>query len=270
MKRSRALRVAMVVVGLLVLVTVLLWPASRAERVRIAGTGEVAALARADAASELVLAEALDAARAEAARRGVKAFIVHRRGHRVFEYFADGVGGGDQVDGAELAAAVLQLALHQPEDTTADLATAAQLVSERIWLPLRAADAWLVDQPGVHPRRCCIEARLDDWTRVADLLNATGTYHGERVVAADAVRALLAQRPLQWTGDEPFLARDGAPFDLADGARVWLAPGRGLTMLVWADGAQAQDTLLPNILMRGLNDASPAIGGDLPDLVPGH
>jgi len=260
----------MVVAGLVVLGLVLLWPAPRAERVRIEGTGEVAAVARADAASELVLAEALDAARAEAAERGVKAFIVHRRGHRVFEYFADGVSGDRQVDGAQLAAAVLQLALHQPEDATADLATAAQLVSERIWLPLRAAEAWLVDEAGVHPRRCCIEARLDDWTRVADLLNATGTYHGERVVPADAVRALLAQRTLQWSGDEPFLARDGAAFDLADGARVWLAPARGLTMLVWADGAQAQDTLLPNILMRGLNDASPAIGGDLPDLVPGH
>lgn len=266
---KRTLTLGLVVAGLVIL-AIVLWPTQRAERVRIDGAGEDAALARADAASELVLAEALDAARAEAAERGVKAFIVHRRGHRVFEYFADGVSGDRQVDGAELAAAVLQLALHQPEDATADPATAAQLVSDRIWLPLRAAEAWLVDEAGVRPRRCCIEARLDDWTRVADLINATGTYHGERVVAADAVRALLAPRVLQWAGDEPFLARDGAAFDLADGARVWLAPGRGLTMLVWADGAQAQDTLLPNILMRGLNDASPAVGGDLPDLVPGH
>lgn len=267
---KRTLTLGLVMAGLVILAVVQLWPTQRAERVRIDGIGEDAALARADAASELVLAEALDAARAEAAERGVKAFIVHRRGHRVFEYFAGGVGGDHQVDGAELAAAVLQLALHQPEDATADLASVALHVSERIWLPLRAADAWLFDQGDLHPRRCCIEARLDDWTRVADLLNATGTYHGERVVAADAVRALLAPRPLQWTGDEPFLARDGAAFDLADGARVWLAPGRGVTMLVWADGAQAQDTLLPNILMRGLNDASPVIGGDLPDLVPGH
>src|SRR5690606_26963418 len=106
MKRSRLPWVGMVVAGLVVLGIVLWWPSPRAERERIKGAGEVAAVARADAASELVLAEALDAARAEAAKRGVKAFIVHRRGHRVFEYFATGANGDRQVDGEELAAAV--------------------------------------------------------------------------------------------------------------------------------------------------------------------
>ena len=76
-------------------------------------------------------------------------------------------------------------------------------------------------------------------------------------------------RPVRF-GDIAILARDGIAFDLADGARLWLAPRRGLTMLVWAEGVQAHDTLLPNILMRGLNDAAPSIGGDISDLVPGH
>lgn len=259
----------MIVAGALGAAALLLWWTPGAgERVRIAG-GE-AALPRADPESELVLAAALDAAREQAARQGARAFIVHRRGHRVFEYFADGRSGDSEVEGGQLAAAVLQLALHQPGDGTADATQAAALLAERIWLPLRAADAWLLDD-AASPRRCCIRARLDDWLRVADLLNGQGAYLGERVVSPDAVRQLLATHPPGETGgDEPLLARDGISFDLQSGLRIWLAPRRQLTMLVWADEAGARDTLLPNLILRGLNDASPAISGDISDLVPGH
>ena len=52
-------------------------------------------------------------------------------------------------------------------------------------------------------------------------------------------------------------------------ARLWLAPRRNIAILVWADDDTAHDTLLPNIILRGLNDVSPAIGG-IEDLVPGH
>lgn len=270
MKQPRLAAIGLLIVAVVAAGLVVLWLVPGGERVRIAGVGEAAAVTRADAASELVLEDALQAAGAEARQQQVRAFIVHRRGHRVFEYFDAGISGASEVDGGELAAAVLQLALHQPEDAAADAVTRARHVSERIWLPLRAADAWLVDARQAAAGQCCIEAQLDDWLRVADLVNGMGAYHGERVVAPDAVRGLLDGLQLQWSGDEPFLARDGIAFDLTDGARVWLAPRRGLTMLVWADGAQAHDTLLPNILMRGLNDAAPAISGDISDLVPGH
>jgi hypothetical protein len=231
--------------------------------------GEPAPLARADAQSEFILPEALEAVRVQAADLGVRALIVHRRGHRVFEHFADG-DGNVLIEGGELASAVLELALHEPGQAAAlEAPAAAELVSQRLWLPLRAGEAWLSVHKDEGPRRCCIRARLDDWMRVGDLLLGQGAYHGERIVAADAARQVLAAHPDMGEGDEPFLARDPAAFDLAEGARLWLAPRRNLAILVWADDARAHDTLLPNIILRGLNDASPAIGG-IDDLVPGH
>lgn len=235
--------------------------------VRIAGAGE--ALPRAEAEAEFILAEALEAAREEAARMQLRALIVHRHGHRVFEYFASGGSGAAQVDGGELAAAVLQLALQEPELPPDDEAVAA-LVSERIWLPLRAGDAWLTGQTGAR-RQCCLRAQLDDWARAGDLLLGQGAYRGERIVSADAVRQLLAAHPpAPSQGDEPLLARDGIAFDLAAEVRLWLAPRRSLAILVWGKPGQARNTLLPNLILRGLNDAAPAIGGDISDIVPGH
>src|SRR5690606_26196586 len=133
--------VPIIVAGLLGALVLLLWRAPwTAERVRIAG--EEAALPRAAAESEFVLEAAVDAARDEAERTGVQAFIVHRRGHRIFEYFGGGRAGHSEVDGGQLASALLMLGLHQPGDGEADAAQAAALISGRIWLPLRAADAW--------------------------------------------------------------------------------------------------------------------------------
>jgi hypothetical protein len=259
------------VIGVLLLLplgAVLLWLLVGAEqRERIAGAD--AALPRAEPASEFVLPEALQAVTKEAQRRAVHALIVHRRGHRVFEYFHDATAGTAMLDGGALAAAALDLSLADAGGELA-LATRAGLVSERLWLPLRAGDAWLSGVSAPDGSRCCIEARLDDWLRVGDLLLGGGAYLGERFVAADAVRALLAGRTLHWQGDEPLLAQDGAAFDLAPGQRLWLAPRRQLAIFVWADTAVARDTLLPNIVLRGLNDPSPAIGGGIGDIVPGH
>jgi hypothetical protein len=235
--------------------------------VRIAGTD--GQLPRADAQSEFILPEALAAAREEAVRSAVRGFVVHRRGHRVFEYFAAGRDGDVQFDGGELAAAVLALTLQEP-DVPAEPAAVAQLVSERLWLPLRAADAWLAAGADAQPRSCCIRARLDDWMRVGDLLLGQGAYLGERLVSADAVRQLLAAHTSAGTaGDEPFLARDGMSFGLQPGVRLWLAPRRNLAILVWGE-ALAGNTLLPNLILRGLNDPSPPISGDISDIVPGH
>jgi hypothetical protein len=260
-----------VLVLLALLATAGLW-LGRSEPARMLLAGSADVLPRATAESESILPEALEAARVAAARRGTHALLVHRRGHRVFEYFRAGHESAAGMGGGELAAAVLSLALHEPGQAEgADPATAAALVSERLWLPLRAGDAWLVDDGTQGPRQCCIEAQLDDWMRVGDLLLGVGTYLGERFVSADAVRALLAGRTAApWQGEEPLLARDGLWFDLQPGVRLWLAPRRALAMLVWADADVARDTLIPNIILRGLNDQAPAIGGDISDLVPGH
>jgi hypothetical protein len=268
MNRSKGL-IATAVVAVALLAAALLWRGSGDNAPRLDIAGHPAPLPRAGAEAELVLPEALETARAQARRLGVRAFVVHRRGHRIFEHFAHGASGASLVDGGELAGVLLALALHRPEDDAADAAQAAKLVSERLWQPLRAQDARLLDRGG-GPRRCCVEARLDDWMRVGDLLAGTGAYLGERIVSADAVRQVLSRQQASSQGDEPFLARDGTAFDLGGGARLWLAPRRALVMLVWADGDVALDTLLPNIVLRGLNDVSPAIGGDISDLVPGH
>jgi hypothetical protein len=266
--KSRPVIIA--VAGLVVAAgAVLLWHGGTGTpSVRIAGTD--AALPRATAESEFILPEALAAAREQAASGGARALIVHRRGHRVFEYFAPGLDGTHALHGGELAAAVLKLASLEPGQSAQADVTAA-LVSERLWLPLRAADAWLSGDGANHPRQCCIEARLDDWMRVGDLLAGLGAYQGERFVTADAVRELLAgQEAAGSTGDEPLLARDGVAFDLQPEARLWIAPRRNLAILVLGDAILAHNTLLPNIILRGLNDQAPAIGGDINDIVPGH
>jgi hypothetical protein len=126
-------------------------------------------------------------------------------------------------------------------------------------------------------------ARLDDWMRLGDLLLGQGNYAGQRIASPDWIRQLLArdaegrahpawlagQAP--WQGDEPPVERDTFWFDLGRDLRIWLAPRRGIQVLVWAGGGQVRDTLVPNIILRGLNDQAPSIGGaGLHDLVPGH
>jgi hypothetical protein len=256
-------------VALMLAAAVACWLVFRPEATaRIAGVG--GELPRAEAESEFILPEALAAAREEAVRAAARGFVVHRRGHRVFEYFASGLDGDVQVEGGELAAAVLALTL-QDSEVPSGTAAVAQLVSERLWLPLRAADAWLAGGGDAQPRRCCIRARLDDWMRVGDLLLGQGAYLGERFISADAVRQVLAAHTSAATeGDEPFLARDGMSFELQPGVQLWLAPQRNLAILVWGDAGLARNTLLPNLILRGLNDPSPAIGGDISDIVPGH
>jgi hypothetical protein len=119
--------------------------------------------------------------------------------------------------------------------------------------------------------------------RLGDLLLGAGTYEGERIASPDWIRQLLARdadghahpawlaAQLPWSGDEPPVERDVFWFDLGGDVRIWLAPRRGLQVLVWSRGGGARDTLIPNIILRGLNDQAPPIGGgDLQDLVPGH
>jgi hypothetical protein len=157
-------------------------------------------------------------------------------------------------------------------------------VSQRLWLPLQAADAWLWGRDdGALRVDCCVVARLDDWLRVADLLLQQGSYQGERIVSPDWIRALLnadaqgqrhpvwlaAQRP--WVGAEPPAAREVFWFDLAPDLRLWLVPRRALAVLHWTADASAHDTLRLNVVLRGLTDQAPAVSGaDLSDLVPGH
>ncbi len=295
---------------------------------RIAVTGEAAGVPRATPEAENVLPDALTAARDEAVKRGAQAVLVHRHGHRVFEYFAAGRNGGIEVSGGQLAALPFALALgvladnrRVPFDTAVQAlrdampplsgwrnpwskaararfglrpapplllqdadGDVANTLSQRVWLPLHAGPAWLWGRDD-HALRvdCCMVARLDDWMRLGDLLLGQGSYEGERLASADWMRKLLptdaqglAQpvwlaRQVPWQGAEPPAARDVYWLDLAVDMRLWLAPRRGLAVLVWADGDVTRDTLIPNIILRGLNDQAPPIDGSgLNELVPGH
>jgi hypothetical protein len=65
--------------------------------------------------------------------------------------------------------------------------------------------------------------------------------------------------------------RDVYWFDLASDLRIWVAPRRGVQVLVWGPASAARDTLIPNIILRGLADQAPSIDGStLDELVPGH
>jgi hypothetical protein len=167
------------------------------------------------------------------------------------------------------------------KDADGDVATT---LAQRAWQPLGAADAWLWGRDDAALRvDCCMVARVDDWMRVADLLLAQGTSSGTRLASPDWIRRLLArdasghahpawlaaQSP--WQGDEPPAEHDAYWFDLASDLRIWIAPRRGVQVLVWGAGGAARDTLIPNIILRGLADQAPSIGGStLDELVPGH
>lgn len=295
---------------------------------RIIIGGAPGGVPRATPEAESLLPEALEQAREQAEQRRLQALIVHRHGHRVFEYFGPGRSGDNEVDGGELAALPLALALgvladngrvpfdaalqalrdamppargwHNPwsgaararfalrpapplllQDADGDVATT---LSQRVWLPLHAGPASLWGRDDTALRvDCCLAARLDDWMRLGDLLLAQGRYAGERLASPDWMRQLLpydargrtqpvwlaAQLP--WEGDEPPVARDAYWFDLGVDLRLWLAPRRGIAVLVWTQRGGARDTLLPNIILRGLDDQAPPVeGSSVNELVPGH
>jgi hypothetical protein len=307
-------------------------PAQDAARLvapRIVVAGAAQEPVRASAEAELLAPEALEAARVEALRRGVRALLVHRHGHRLLEYFMPGASEVDEVAGGELSPVPFALAIGVLADARrVDLEDAIQVVqsaaaagapggnpwsrtarqrfslgeppamllqdaestiaetlSSRVWQPLRAGDAWLwgVDDSALRVD-CCMVARLADWMRVGDVLLGQGNLHGERIVSPDWIRRILIAGPDErreavwlatprtWTGDEPPAARDMIWFDLGSDLRLWLVPRRGLAVMVWAAGADAPDTTLPNIIVRGLLDQAPPVGGTdrLDELVPGH
>jgi hypothetical protein len=290
--------------------------------------GSASALPRATPEAELIAADALKLAADAARKQGAHALLVHRHGHRVFEYFGTARGGDVEVVGGELSAALLALSLGvlvdsrriEPDAALAAIRAAAapgeawrnpwsaaakrrfnlaappplllqdldgsiaNTISNRVWLPLGAADAalWGVDDAKLR-LDCCAVARLNDWMRVGDLLLQQGGYQGQRIVSPDWIRQLLAadaqgqRHPVwlhqqsRWIGDEPPATREIYWFDLAGDMRLWLVPRRALAILYWADAQKSRDTLVPNIILRGLQDQLPAGGtAELNDLVPGH
>jgi hypothetical protein len=164
----------------------------------------------------------------------------------------------------------------------------AEVITQRVWQPIHAAPAalWGTSDRAVR-LDCCMVARIEDWMRLGDVLLQQGSFEGERIASPGWVRRLLAGDgqgklapvwvPAQrsFTGDEPPAARETLWVDLGPDARLWLVPQRQLAILVWANAGSstpASDTLIPNIIIRGIVDqALPTLGPPaLHDLVPGH
>jgi hypothetical protein len=163
-----------------------------------------------------------------------------------------------------------------------------EFISQHVWQPLHAADAAFWGISGKSARMdCCMVARIEDWLRLGDVLLHQGSFEGERIASPGWVRRLVgadghgrfapvwiaAQR--NFTGDEPPAARETLWVDLGPYARLWLVPQRQLSIFVKVNAnntTPASDTLIPNILIRGMVDQASLTNGPaaLEDLVPGH
>jgi CubicO group peptidase (beta-lactamase class C family) len=170
----------------------------------------------------------------------------------------------------------------------------AQFVSEALWQPIGAGDAWVwLDRDGgAAHAECCMLARQGDWIRLAELLIKDGNYRGDEVIRPGWMAHMLVPArgnetfgsylrlgKTQVAGTEPY-ASDGL-FVVAGtgGNRLWLVPSMQLAILRMAPAQPAQralaweDTRIPNLVIRGARDYKPPQarpGGDISTIVPGH
>jgi CubicO group peptidase (beta-lactamase class C family) len=166
-------------------------------------------------------------------------------------------------------------------------------VSQKLWKPLGAADAYLMldHEGGTAHASCCLRARQGDWIRIAELLVTDGRFGGEQILPPGWVRSMLTPSKANnrfgyqvWRG-EPFVPGETAsePYAVADtfllkgngNTRLWLVPSMGLSILRVGTNektdASWDDSRIPNIIIRGASDYVPRSGAqDVSDLVPHH
>jgi CubicO group peptidase (beta-lactamase class C family) len=183
----------------------------------------------------------------------------------------------------------------------------AQFLSETLWKPIGAGDAWLfLDRPGgMAHAECCLITRQGDWLRVGELLLNDGVFQGDRVLPNGWVQAMrtpargnpnygfqlwlgspyVAERPYSPTrrqfanrASEAYAADDVFFLDGFGKYRLWLVPSLGLEILRTGGNppraADWDDARIPNLIIRGIRDRPAAVrpGGraDLSTLVPYH
>jgi CubicO group peptidase (beta-lactamase class C family) len=168
----------------------------------------------------------------------------------------------------------------------------AQFVSEAIWRPIGASDAWLwLDRPGGTAHAdCCMLARPGDWIRIAELLVKDGNYRGEEVIHPGWVARMLVPAKgndlygsyvrlgkINPTGTEPYAAADLFVVDGDGGNRIWVVPSMHLVIVRMGRLRRAatdwDDSRIPNLVIRGARDYLPPAarpGGDISKIVPGH
>jgi hypothetical protein len=226
---------------------------------KIAG-GDGGGLPRALPADEKLDEKAVNNAVALADANGTTAFLVARHGHLLIEHYAAGGRAATLLDGGGMTDTVLALAEGD-----------AKLISNRLWQPLNAHDAWLDG--------CCLRARPIDWLRLGILLAQDGRFEGGDVVPANAITRLRTagtalESGSKASGAEPFAARDVYYLRGNDRTRLWIAPSLQIVALHVAGPAGANgwdETQLFNQLLRAATDRTTANSGDLLNqLVPGH
>jgi CubicO group peptidase (beta-lactamase class C family) len=168
----------------------------------------------------------------------------------------------------------------------------ASYVSQTIWRPIGAGDAWLwLDHPGgaVHAD-CCLISRQGDWIRVGELLLRDGNYRGDELMRPGWIAVMrspvqgdpdfgmslrVGRRPAP--GHESYAARDVFVAGGRDGNRLWIVPSMGIVILRIGSATEADatwdDARIPNLVLRGARDYLPPAalpGADLSSIVPGH
>jgi CubicO group peptidase (beta-lactamase class C family) len=248
-----------------------IWHRVGGARVLVNG-GDAGGLARATPESERLDAAALERVVHDPAADGLRALVVMRDDHVVFERYGGGLKADSIVDSGPLAQVLVALLAAQamqesllsaqalngfdPNRLRAGIEAGAHeryetYLSRKLWRRLNAAPAWIAlpTRNAATPADCCFHARLLDWMRVATLLLADGRFEGTQVVPRGWVQRML--RPISIDGQrgfgvelapeaqgaEPFAA--GGVFWLRGAGhwRIWLVPPLRLAILFGADAS---------------------------------
>ena len=157
----------------------------------------------------------------------------------------------------------------------------ADYLSQKVWCPLgnRDGQLWLEFADGQPRYFAYLNASLQDWARVGELLRRGGEWNGQQLIPTDWIAAITAPSAGNanygmgiWRGSpylpkrryskevamtvpqrEAFLADDVVYFDGFGGQRVYVVPSAGLVIarageprIDWDEGA------LVNLALRGL------------------
>lgn len=236
----------------------------------IAG-GDAGGLPRAQPADEHFDPALLERATSDPAAAGLRALVVMRHGHIVFERYAHGMNANSDIDSGGFATALAGLAAGAAtQDGTLPMPVLmrfdptrlrdaieavshqpyAQFLSSRIWKPLNAGAARIVlPAPGAKvPADCCVHARLQDWLRIGGVLVDDGTFEGTTVAPAGwAARMMRPMTPVSKQGyglelsaaahaPQPFVTPGVTFVRGPDHWRLWLVPSLKLVVLFGAPG----------------------------------
>ncbi|WP_439534221.1 serine hydrolase domain-containing protein [Polymorphobacter sp.] len=157
-----------------------------------------------------------------------------------------------------------------------------KLLSDRVWTPIGASDAYVqLDRPGgVARMMCCMRARAMDWARLGLLLAQDGRWNGRQLLPAGWARTMATPSPANpsfglglWRGtpyvpmrtyfegtpgvvpqSEPFLADDVLMMEGGGFRIVHIVPSADLVIMRHGRADPAWDmAFLVNTALRSLN-----------------